>query len=210
MKYFCGIALLIGIWSCSESHEKKPEQTVALTKDSNIIKRESVNPYAPVDISPMDMTYLPVDYPVLKMTGRTNKPPVARVIYSRPHRQGRKIFGSLLKYGEPWRLGANEATEIEVFEPMIIQHKTIPKGRYVLYCIPQADKWTIVFNSNLYTWGLKIDPKKDLYKFDIPVQVKNQTIEYFTMEFEKTGSGADLIMAWDDEEARLPIAFNER
>lgn len=210
MKYTLGFLVLFSLVSCSERTSQANERPIKLTKDSNLIKNDPVNPYVPVDLSPMDMSYLPADYPILKMTGKTTKEPVARVIYSRPHRQGRKIFGNLLKYGEPWRLGANEATEIEVFQPLTIQHKIIPKGRYILYSIPEADHWTIVFNSNLYSWGLTPDPKKDLYKFDIPVQTKDQSVEYFSMEFEKTATGADLVMAWDNAEARLPIQYNEK
>nr|WP_315818687.1 DUF2911 domain-containing protein [Paraflavitalea speifideiaquila] len=66
-----------------------------------------------VDKSPMDMAYFPVDYPKLKMSGNAKEPLVARVIYSRPQKSGRAIFGDVLKYGHTWRLGANEATEIE-------------------------------------------------------------------------------------------------
>src|ERR1700730_12741282 len=61
---------------------------------------QSENPYSALDISPMDMSYYPDDYPKLKMAHTVNSPPVVRVIYSRPHRQGRKIFGVLLPYGE--------------------------------------------------------------------------------------------------------------
>mgnify|MGYP003694383693 CR=1 FL=1 len=57
----------------------------------------------------MDMSYFPVNYSQKKMTHDITTLPVMRVIYSRPHRQGRTIFGNLLKYGERWRLGANEA-----------------------------------------------------------------------------------------------------
>ena len=165
------------------------------------------NPYVPVDVSPMDMTWLPVDYPKLTV----KKPvPVARVIYSRPHKQGRKIFGNLVKYGERWRLGANEATEMEVFIPVKIQNKTVPKGRYILYCIPEQDSWTIVFNSNLNSWGLNLDPSKDLYRFKIQAQIKNQSVEYFSMMFQPNDKGADLVMAWDNIEARLPIEYNQK
>ena len=134
-------------------------------------------------------------------------PPVARVIYSRPHRQGRRIFGSLLKYGEPWRLGANEATEIEFFQPVSINNKRVGKSKYVMYAIPYQDKWTIVLNSNLNTWGLTPNAKDDVFRFDVPIQITNQPVEFFSMVFQKTGSGADLVMAWDTVVARLPIQF---
>jgi hypothetical protein len=210
MKQLLGFIFLVGILSCNDTTTRSspastPRPTV-LPKDSNIVNGEMANPYVPVDISVMDMAWLPVDYPKLSVR---KLPPVARVIYSRPHKQGRKIFGHLVKYGERWRLGANEATEIELFKPVSIEGKTVPKGKYVLYCIPEVDKWTIVFNSNLYSWGLNLDPSKDLYRFTIPAVVKNQSVEYFSMVFQPTSDGADLVMAWDNVEARLPIQYKK-
>jgi len=201
------LVLLIVFTSCTEQSGQPAPRPILIPKDSNIIRTDSTNPFAPIDISPMDMSYFPSDYPVKKMAGKTTGLPVARVIYSRPHRQGRKIFGALLKYGEPWRLGANEATEIEFFKSVSIQNKKIPKGKYVLYAIPQADKWTIVFNTNLNSWGLKPEPKDDVFKFDIPVTNTDRPIEYFSMVFQKTDKGTDLVMAWDTVVARLPIQF---
>ena len=131
-----------------------------------------------------------------------------RIIYSRPHKQGRKIFGSLLKYGEPWRLGANEATEIEFFQPMTIQNKRIGRGRFVMYCIPHEKNWTIILNTNIYSWGLKPDPSQDVYKFEVPVERPQSSIEYFTMVFEKAiDGGAFLLITWDDVLVRLPVKF---
>ena len=207
MKAILGLIVLIGIASCNE-HKSQPSPRPALVpKDSALLKTDSSNPYASVDVSPMDMSYFPQDYPVQKMAARSMPPPVARVIYSRPHRQGRRIFGSLLKYGEPWRLGANEATEIEFFQPVSINNKRVGKSKYVMYAIPYQDKWTIVLNSNLNTWGLTPNAKDDVFRFDVPIQITNQPVEFFSMVFQKTGSGADLVMAWDTVVARLPIQF---
>src|SRR5687767_5582651 len=89
----------------------------------------------PVDKSPMDMSYYPANYPVLKIQAKTKESPVARVVYSRPQKAGRVIFGSLVKYGEVWRLGANEATEIEFFRNVRLGGKKISKGRYTLCAI---------------------------------------------------------------------------
>jgi hypothetical protein len=155
----------------------------------------------------MDMSYFPVNYSQRKMTHEIITPPVIRVIYSRPHRQGRSIFGDLLKYGEPWRLGANEASEIEFFRNVTIQNKKVTAGRYIIYSIPYENKWTIILNNDLYTWGLKIDSTKDLIRFDIPIKKTTVDFEYFTMVFQPINDGADLVMAWDDTEARLPINF---
>lgn len=211
MKFLPLTAFLIFILSCnnSDSTTEQPVTVAPVTiqQDSGLLKKESANPYTPTDISPVDISYFPVDYPVKRMSHQGADLPLARVIYSRPHRQNRTIFGTLLKYGEPWRMGANEATEIEFFKEVTIQNKRVPRGRYVLYGIPQKDKWTVVFNSNVYSWGLRQDPQNDLYRFEIPVDKTPANVEFFTMMFEPTAPGANLLMAWDNVVARLPIAF---
>lgn len=162
----------------------------------------------PIDKSPMDMSYYPNGYPVLKIQDKITEPLVARVIYSRPQKNGRMIFGELLEYGKVWRLGANEATEIELYRDVKINNKKIKKGRYTMYAIPYADKWTIIINKDNDTWGsFKYDEKKDLLRFDIPVQKQTEITEEFVMAFEKSVTGAGLIIAWDNVRINLPIVF---
>ncbi len=153
------------------------------------------------------MSYFPVEYPKMKMANDVHSTHTARVIYSRPHLAGRRLFHDLLKYGEPWRLGANEVTELELYKDVSIQNKKIKAGRYSLYAIPYEDKWTIVFNSNLDTWGLQQDPSKDIARFDVVPTKNNSRLEYYTMLFDSTSTGADLLIAWDDLIVRLPISF---
>ena len=210
MKAYFRLLLLLAVFSCNE-HKPEPEPATTrprlVPKDSGTIKAGPANPYSPVDLSPMDMSYLPENY--TKLSERRT-PPVARVIYSRPQMQGRRIFGELLKYGEVWRLGANEATEIEFFQPVRIQGQAITPGRYVMYCIPKETTWTIALNTGLNSWGLTVNPRNDRYRFDIPVRKIDRSIEFFTMVFESRAKDADLIMAWDNTEARLPIEYNEK
>ncbi|MCW3116706.1 MAG: hypothetical protein JWM28_788, partial [Chitinophagaceae bacterium] len=102
--------------SCSDASKNKKAAPRLQLKDTTLAENETRrNPYSPIDVSPMDMSYYPVDYTKLKMTGSIKEPPAARVIYSRPHLQGRELFHGLLNYDEPWRLGANESTEIQLF-----------------------------------------------------------------------------------------------
>jgi hypothetical protein len=193
--------------SCNTAEQKQPATSTDRKEDIRRTTAPSINQYAPVDVSPMDMSYFPVDYPKLKMAKQTTSLPLARVIYSRPHLQGRHIFKEVLKYGDAWRLGANESTELDIYKETKIAGKPVHPGRYVLYCIPQPDKWTIILNSNIDSWGLEPDPTKDIASFSVPVSTVANSLEYFTMVFEKTSSGADLLMAWDNVEARLPISF---
>lgn len=181
----------------------------SITGDSSQLARVDslTSSYTQPDISPMDMTYFPVNYPKLKMAKAINTPPLARVIYSRPHLEGRHIFHEVLKYGEAWRLGANESTELDLYADATIQGKKIKAGRYVMYCIPQKDKWTIVLNSNIDTWGLQPDSTKDIAKFEVIPHAIGIKLEYFTMQFEKKNDGPALVMAWENTEAILPFRF---
>lgn len=203
---FC---ILAGLAAC----QSKPDNTPAAGNDTitshpvSAPIKATPNPYSAVDASPMDMAYFPDDYPIVKMGNPQTPAPQARVIYSRPHLQGRKLFVNLQQYGQPWRLGANESTELDLYQDAMIQDKKINAGRYVMYCIPEEKEWTIILNSNIDSWGLKPDSSRDLQKFVIPVTHQNRPVEYYTMIFQKTNSGAELIMAWDDLEARLPFKF---
>lgn len=177
------------------------------------VAKINTNPYVSIDQSPMDMSYFPVDYPVLKMNKQDTSAPVARVIYSRPHKKNRVIFSnapnSLCEYGREWRLGANEATELELFRNVTIADKNVAKGTYILYCIPYPDKWVIVLNKNLNTWGLHMDVTKDILRTEIPVKPQLPALEDFTIVFRNAEYGADLLMAWDNVTTSLPIAFSK-
>jgi len=162
----------------------------------------------PVDKSPMDMSYYPNSYPVQKIQDKITEPLVARVIYSRPQKSGRTIFGELVEYGKVWRLGANEATEIEFFKAVRIGGKKIPKGRYTLYALVNEDSWTIILNKETDTWGaFKYNAKKDLTRFEVAVQKNDSPVESFSMMFEKTATGCNLIIAWDTTKVSMPINF---
>lgn len=164
----------------------------------------------PLDASPMDMAYYPPMYPyVVKVKGEPGNL-VARVIYSRPQTKGRDIFGNLEEYGKIWRLGANEATEIEFFKPVIIAGKNIPKGRYTMYAVPTEKTWTIIMNRETDIWGaFKYDQRKDVVRTALPVVTLDNPVEAFTMAFEKSETGANLVIAWDKVSVNLPIRWTD-
>ena len=166
------------------------------------------NRFSPVDKSPMDASYYPADYPILKIQDKITEPVIARVIYSRPQKIGRVIFGELVEYGKVWRMGANEATEIDFYKDVKIGGKKIKKGRYTLYALVNPDKWTIILNSETDTWGaFKYDPKKDIGRFDVPVQKNTELVEALAIQFEKDNKVFNMVVAWDDILVKLPISL---
>jgi hypothetical protein len=161
-----------------------------------------------LDKSPMDMSYFPANYPVLKIQEKAAEPLLARVIYSRPQANSRTIFGDLIEYGKIWRLGANEATEIEFFKDVKIDGKKVPKGRYTLYALVNADSWVMIINKETDTWGsFKYDEKKDVLRTTVPVQHLKEPVDAFSLVFDKTVSGAALVVEWDKAKVALPIVM---
>ena len=166
------------------------------------------NNLPPVDKSPMEMSYYPANYPVLKINDKITEPLAARIVYSRPQKAGRPIFGGLLKYGEVWRMGANEATEIEFFKNVHFGGKKINKGRYTLYAIVNETSWTIIINKDTDTWGsFKYDAKKDIARKEVTIQKTDTIIESLAMAFEKTITGFNLVIGWDNVRAAIPFTF---
>ena len=56
-------------------------------------------------------------------------------------------------YGEIWRTGANEATEVKFYADMSFGRKLVKAGTYVMHTIPGEKEWTIILNSKTDTWG---------------------------------------------------------
>jgi len=161
-----------------------------------------------VDKSPLDVSYYPVRYPNLKAQEKTTEPLIARVIYSRPKKEGRAVFGGLVEYGKLWRLGANEATEIEFYRPVTIGGKKVAKGRYTLYAIVNEKKWTFIINKETDIWGsFKYNQAKDVVRLESPVQTLNEPAEFLAMTFEKDNSTINLIVAWENTKVTLPISL---
>ncbi len=111
------ILIMLAIFSGSvASPQLYAQDTPETTKDN-----DGPN-FSKLDVSPLD---------VALFRNPANEP-VARVLYSRPQTRDREIFGKLVPYGEVWRTGANEATEITLFTDMTVGGKTIKKGTYTL------------------------------------------------------------------------------
>jgi len=170
---------------------------------------QSQSKFPPPDKSPMDMCYYPTNYPILKIQNKTAEPPVCRIVYSRPNKNGRTVYGELVEYGKVWRLGANEATEIELFKDAKMGGTKLKKGRYSMYAIPLKDKWTIIVNKDTDTWGaFQYDEKKDVARVDVKAETLITPAESFTMYFDKVDNIVKLVIAWDNVQTKIPFSFN--
>lgn len=164
--------------------------------------------YAPIDASPMDALYYPIN--AVKVKAGDNSMPIIKVLYSRPAKKGREIFGTLEPFDKVYRLGANENTEISFAKSVTIGDKKIKAGTYTLFAIPTATKWTIIVNKQTDRWGAyNYDATKDVVRVDLPVSKVDKVIENFSMTFTDLPNGVNLVMGWDKTEVMLPILFKK-
>ena len=161
-----------------------------------------------IDPSPLDVLYYPINAPKVKK--EDSSMPVIRVIYSRPAKKGRDIFGVLEPFDKVYRMGANENTEITFAKNVTIGDKKIKAGTYSLFAIPTASKWTIIVNKQTDRWGAyNYDAAKDIVRLDVDVIKLDKVIENFSMTFTDLPNGANLVIGWDKTQVMLPILFKK-
>jgi hypothetical protein len=134
----------------------------------------------------------------------TAKNDVAEISYGQPSKRGRVIFGDLVPYGQVWRTGANEATELTVKKDVMFGGKPLKKGTYTLFTIPGEKEWTIILNSSSKQWGAyEYEKIKDKNVLEVKANVeKNANVqEEFLINFE----GKNLVFKWDEVKVAVSI-----
>ena len=128
------------------------------------------------------------------------------ISYGRPYKKGREIFGGLVPYGQVWRAGADEATEITFDKDGMFGGKKIAAGTYTLFVIPNKTMWTIILNSKLGqggAFGYEKVKDQDVLLTDMPSKQVDQAVEQFTITIKDKG----LIMEWDKTSVAVPVNF---
>jgi Protein of unknown function (DUF2911) len=166
------------------------------------------------DKSPMDMAYYPDNFAhdrkfAPQLIG--NMPAIVRVTYSRPAKKEREVFGTkMVPYGEVWRVGANESTEIKFYKNVTIQGKKVKAGTYSLFVIPTATEWTIILNKDLDFWGAySYNKDNDVLRVNVPVKKTEEVTENFSIQCVKGSNDKEttMKMAWDTTLVEVPIVF---
>lgn len=148
-----------------------------------------------------------------------------KVTYGRPYVRDRDVFGDpadggtyLVPFGELWRTGANEATEITVTRPVLIAGKRLEAGTYSIFTVPGASNWTVRFNTGLGMDGTgrldaetgqftrSYDEGDDLLVVEVPSGSLPADVDQFTIAFETAEGGVHMVLSWERTEVRIPIA----
>lgn len=130
------------------------------------------------------------------------------VVYSRPSAKGRTVFGDLVPFGKVWRTGANANTTISFSEDVMIDGKTLKKGKYALYTMPKADMWDVYFYKTTDNWGTPDEWKDDMValKATAKPEMISKPIETFTIGFSNlTNNDAMMDIMWEKTVASFKI-----
>ncbi|MDX2248728.1 MAG: DUF2911 domain-containing protein [Bacteroidia bacterium] len=159
-----------------------------------------------LDKSPLDIAYFPDNFAHDRKDGEKA---IVKVTYSRPAKNGREVFGQLVPYEKVWRTGANEATEIKVYQTITLGDKKLKPGTYSLFTLPGETEWEIIVNKDLDYWGAySYEPTRDVLRTKVPAGKSDQAVENFTIQFKLLGTGkAVMILAWDKTIVEVPVSF---
>lgn len=145
-----------------------------------------------------------------------------KVTYGRPYVRNRAIFGDpadgntyLVPFGETWRTGANEATEITITDPVMVAGERLEAGTYSIFTVPRASSWEVRFHPGLGLDGTgrlgpggfteTYDPALDVLVAEVPTATLDEPVQQFTMDFEEVEGGTHLVFRWETTEVRVPI-----
>lgn len=140
----------------------------------------------------------------------TNGNLVVSIQYSRPSVRNRIIFGTkeqgaLQPYGEYWRLGANESTEITFNRNVFFNGNLVNSGTYRIYTIPGPETFEVILNSELGVWGwFTPDSQEDVLKTKVMVE-KIPSVELFTIAMLAAGDTTNINFEWEKVRFSIPV-----
>jgi hypothetical protein len=123
------------------------------------------------------------------------------------------VEGGLIPFGEPWRMGANEATMIILPFPASIGGVELEPGSYSIFAIADEFEWEFVLNSNAQRWGIPIDDAvraADVGSFTGLPRAMTEPVEQFTIRwYSDDGHDGQLVLEWGTTRVEFEVALLE-
>jgi len=153
--------------------------------------------FKPLDKSPMDAATFPSSYK------ESNK--LIKITYGRPQLKGRGM-NDLAPAGKVWRTGANEAAELTLYTDMMLGDSKVKAGTYTFYVIPSEKEWTAIISTDLNVWGSYFyKQENDVARLAVPVSMADESLEAFSIAFEKSDDGVHMHLGWDKVRVAVPF-----
>jgi hypothetical protein len=161
---------------------------------------------------PLEQAHAQIRASELQTVAQTVDGTTVTLTYSRPRLRGRSnIWGTrVVRWGEVWTPGANDATTLQVDHDITVSGVKVPKGKYSVWMVVSKDS----------TWTMLLDPKWKQFHEDhpkpndtqihVPVSANHQasTVEdALTWSFPSvTARGGTMAMQWERMRVTAPFA----
>ncbi len=91
-----------------------------------------------------------------------------KVIYNRPVARGRTIYGGVLKFGEVWNPGADQATQIEFSTDVRLNGHPLKAGKYTIWMVPEEKTdWTVIISNAHDVYHIPYPEGQDAVRFTV-------------------------------------------
>jgi hypothetical protein len=136
----------------------------------------------------------------------TNAGNTIKLTYGRPYSHApnstviRKIWGTLVPWDQPWRLGADQATTLVIEKAIVLGGTNVPAGTYTLYMVPSekgVSKLAICKKTG--QWGIPVDTADDLARVDLKKASVDTQVDQLTLSLAQgTAAGTGTLkIVWE-------------
>lgn len=125
------------------------------------------------------------------------------IIYGQPSVKGRTIGVDLEPMPDKvWRAGANEATVFEVDNDVLVEGKSLPKGKYGFFILVSGKSWNLIFNKTWDQWGTRYNEADDVFR--VPVR-GGKAAEFAEKLSYKISADGIVTLSWGDKEVNFAV-----
>ena len=141
--------------------------------------------------------------PKSKANGTIDKVDV-EIKYCAPSVRGRKVWGSLEKYGKVWRAGANENTTVSFSKDVVIDGNNLPAGKYGFFIIPNKEgDWVAIFSKTNDQWGAyNYKQSEDALRVNVSPSITKGMQEQLKYSVKRNS----IFIAWEYVNLSIPVS----
>jgi hypothetical protein len=128
--------------------------------------------------------------PATSTSTKLNNGTVVTIQYSAPSLKGRTVGKDVEPMqGKIWRAGADDATTFEFSNPVSINGKSIPAGKYSFFVIDNGNDWTLILNKIWKQWGAyDYAQSQDILRFNVKPTKASTSSERLTYSATAEGN----------------------
>ncbi len=133
-----------------------------------------------------------------------------KVVYGAPYINERDVFGGLVPFGQVWRTGANEATEITFTKDVVFGGTEVKAGTYSVFSVPGEGEWQIILNKDLGMWGAyTYKEASDLIRVKGAVSALAETMDPMRIQLKNEEGTVQFILTWAKTAVTVPITVKK-